>query len=71
MGNIAYSNVPVHYSRKRKGIRTMVDRYDLWAFIISLTSAFMIGFIMGSETLTIAIVVGLSTYIGIRLLEYL
>ena len=49
----------------------MVDRYDLWAFIISLTSAFMIGFIMGSETLTIAIVVGLSTYIGIRLLEYL
>ena len=71
MGNIAYSNVLVHYSRKRKGIGTMVDRYDLWAFIISLTSAFLIGFIMGSETLTIAIVVGLSTYIGIRLLEYL
>ena len=25
MGHIAYCNVPVHYSRKRKGIRTMVD----------------------------------------------
>ena len=71
MGDTTHCNVPIHYSRKRKGIRTMVDRYDLWAFIISLTSAFVIGFIMGSETLTIGIVVGLTTYICIRLLEYL
>lgn len=52
-------------------IYEMINRYDLWAFIISLSSAFFIGLLMGSETLTIAIVVGMSTYIGIRLIEYL
>ena len=49
----------------------MVDRYDLWAFIISLTGAFVIGLLANSETLTIGTVVALPTYIGIRLLEYL
>jgi len=52
-----------------KGI--YMDRYDLYAFIIALTLAFLIGFLMGEGTLGIALVTGLTTYIGIRLLEYI
>lgn len=48
-----------------------MDRYDLYAFIIALTLAFLIGFIMGEGTLGIALVTGLTSYIGIRLLEYI
>ena len=48
-----------------------MDRYDLYAFIIALTLAFLIGLIMGNGTLGLALVVGLGTYIGIRLLEYM
>ena len=42
-----------------------MDRYDLYAFIIALTLAFLIGLIMGHGTLGIALVTGLTTYIGI------
>ena len=49
----------------------MMDRYDLYAFIISCTSAFVIGLLLGNGTLGLALVVGLTAYIGIRLLEYM
>ena len=45
--------------------------YEKCSFIIALTLAFLIGLIMGNGTLGLALVVGLGTYIGIRLLEYM
>ena len=45
--------------------------YEKSAFIIALTLAFLIGLIMGNGTLGLALTVGIGTYIGIRLLEYM
>lgn len=45
--------------------------YEKGGFIIALTLAFLIGLIMGNGTLGLALTVGIGTYIGIRLLEYM
>lgn len=45
--------------------------YEKGGFIIALALAFLIGLVMGNGTLGLALTVGIGTYIGIRLLEYM
>ena len=47
-----------------------MDRYDLYAFIISLTTAFVLGVLLDGP-LGFGLIVGLATYIGIIWMKYL
>lgn len=47
-----------------------MDRYDLYAFLISLTTAFVLGVLLDGP-LGFGLTVGLATYIGIMVMKYL